>query len=658
MICAESNNSIINGEDPCFPWDSAQLGEKNGVHVEDSATNYLGLPSMSLDTANDVTDSPFSDKVTDMSGPDTESQWDSMLKRFRSRDMKESVRGVLGDSAKGGGVYRWGVAASLGGACQDRLHALSRLACGGSRRKKDRSLDLGAMAEEELEALLGSGSLSPAQCVSAVVWGAALPKLARHLDQQVWWEALGRLQQLRESVLQRASVDQPAHLLIAAELGLTLAWRLRDLPSCKRMEKSSAEAFASWCRYDDEAVGAALVGGADARLVLASLIRCRLMIENTTKRKFKKQQHAVGDALATWVAAMTTHTGGTALSAATRTDVRDDLSPHGLLARSTEFDPEALEPAVAAALGTSQSGGRLAWEVSLPPAYHHSDDAKVAVMLPEWDVRRGRLHVDYSSNDPTLELFAGRSEVIAGQCQTTIEFDDQIQQACSDWEASCEYTDDDVHYLELEQSWTGGLVLQRQFMLIRDDRCVLFADSVLPKGPSSHSLTSVIRYDCRFPLSPSIAIDPEPDTREVYFVDGCRRGLAMPLAAGEWRVGPSDATLKVTDDHHLLLSTTGRGRLFSPLWFDFQQRRFRRKRTWRQLTVADQLRIVDRNEAVGYRVQLGSEQWMVYRSLGESRCRSVLGKHLIADFFAARFDTGDGSMEELVTVDDNEKNDA
>jgi hypothetical protein len=32
----------------------------------------------------------------------------------------------------------------------------------------------------------------------------------------------------------------------------------------------------------------------------------------------------------------------------------------------------------------------------------------------------------------------------------------------------------------------------------------------------------------------------------------------------------------------------------------------------------------------------------------------VLGKHLVADFFAARFDPSDGSLEELVTVDENE----
>ncbi|MDC0295614.1 hypothetical protein OAL35_02040, partial [bacterium] len=73
-----------------------------------------------------------------------------------------------------------------------------------------------------------------------------------------------------------------------------------------------------------------------------------------------------------------------------------------------------------------------------------------------------------------------------------------------------------------------------------------------------------------------------------------------------------------------------------------------------QLTVADQLRIVEPSEANGYRVQFGSEQWMIYRSLKDQKTRTVLGKHLIADFYCSRFDSGDGSHEELITVDDSD----
>jgi hypothetical protein len=594
------------------------------------------------------------DRVAEGASRVDRTQWDSLKSLIRQRTTKRALREVFGDSVRTGSVYRWGVAAARGECCDAQLQWLSRIACGARKSKTTKVLDCQAAAESAIHKLTSSRSLSPLDCADAISWAAALPELTRHLNQQTWWDLLGCLQDLRESLMQRNATDTPPHLMIGAELGLTLAWRLADVPSCKRLQKSSLDAFAAWCECDDESVSSAIAGATDARLVLASLFRCQQLIRATTRRKMKKQQRSVGNCLATWVAALTTTTGGTAMSAASRQDLIDDLPPHGLLARATEFDPEALKPATAAALGKSQSGGRLAWEVCLPEAFHHDEDANVAVMFPDWDVRRGRIHLDYAEPDNRLELLAGRAAVISGRCQTMIEFDGAAQQSCGPWTSSCEYTDDDVHYLELEQPWTGGILLQRQWMIVRDDRCVLFSDSIVPKDSAASHQGAEIRYDCRFPLAPSITVDPEPETRDLLLCDGKRRGLVMPLSASEWRLGASSATLKATDDGHLVLSARGSHRLNIPLWFDFQQRRFNRKRTWRQLTVADELRIAEPSEAVGYRVQVGSQQWMVYRSLGATACRSVLGKHLVADFFSARFDPSDGSLEELVTVDVND----
>ena len=117
---------------------------------------------------------------------------------------------------------------------------------------------------------------------------------------------------------------------------------------------------------------------------------------------------------------MTMHDGTTALSPAKRGELRDDLGPHGLLKESVAFDPEVLGPAVSASLAESRSGGRLAYQVCLPEAMWHCEDARVAVILPDWDVRRGRMHVDYSREDTFLELFGGRSRVLSGPWQVTM----------------------------------------------------------------------------------------------------------------------------------------------------------------------------------------------------------------------------------------------
>ena len=82
---------------------------------------------------------------------------------------------------------------------------------------------------------------------------------------------------------------------------------------------------------------------------------------------------------------------------------------------------------------------------------------------------------------------------------------------------------------------------------------------------------------------------------------------------------------------------------------------FKRSRTWRQLTVCDSLQLCARPaKQRRFVIQVGSEQWGIYRSMGDQRCRSFLGKHIIADFYVSRFDTGDGTHDALITVDDHQ----
>ena len=232
----------------------------------------------------------------------------------------------------------------------------------------------------------------------------------------------------------------------------------------------------------------------------------------------------------------------------------------GLLHAVSLCDPESLKPAVDAVLGKRHPRGQLAWEVCLPEAFQHSDDARLAVMMPEWDVLRGRVHVDFRSEQASIELFGGKSTIVRGGCQTSIEVDNETQRPIDDWVSTCEYTDDDVHYLEIEQSWSGGIVLQRQVMVVRDDRCVLLADRVLPSQVRRRQPDPgcIIRYRNRLPLGNQVQMDIERDTREAFFSDGRRRGFVMPLSTCEWRVGPSDADLMMTHDKYLLLSRRAR----------------------------------------------------------------------------------------------------
>jgi hypothetical protein len=152
-------------------------------------------------------------------------------------------------------------------------------------------------------------------------------------------------------------------------------------------------------------------------------------------------------------------------------------------------------------------------------------------------------------------------------------------------------------------------------------------------------------------LAAGIEFRGQPETRDGYL--GHRRALALvlPLALPEWRHDRRYGTL-VGEQGGLILRHAGEGcGLVAPLFFDLDRRRRHRAATWRQLTVAEDLKVVPRDVAVGYRVQVGRQQWLIYRSLRPpGASRTVLGQNLSSEFLAARF-RPDGDVESLLEIE-------
>jgi len=580
--------------------------------------------------------------------------WAELTKRIAKRSNTRTLAGLWPNWDASGAPLRWGVAAASGEPVADSLQGLTLLAAGQSLPKRLR-IDFQAAALDFCESL-GSPGLEGTDQVEVLAWAYALPELTGRLREATWWEVLNRLQTLQHAAAEQASPDSLAHLLLGGELGLVLSWRLADVPSCKALVNDAAGAAIGWFDQGDDSVDTALMrAGVTTRLALAAGLRTQALLKAAAKRKLKASQTSVLWDLATWAAATTNPDGTAVFSAAARGAVREDIRTEGLLlTAAAELDPESLTPAVKAALGQSNSRGRLAWQVSLPEPTLNSEAARFAVMLPEWDVRRGRVHIDYRDEAFRLQVHAGRPMLLDGQWQITITSDGEELAPRGPWTEVCQHTDDDVHYLELEQSWTGDVVVQRQIMVVRDDRCVLLADAVISKDGSPPTR---LEYSSRWAVDAGIQSDPEADTWEVIMGDSKPRALALPLSLPEWRVGPRAGAFGVGTDGALELTMQGSNNLYAPLWLDFERSRFVKPRTWRQLTVAEFLRIVTPDEAIAFRVEAGPDQWLIYRSLIGRISRTALGKNLVADFYCGRFDPEDGYAEELVTVD-NDPDDA
>ena len=60
-------------------------------------------------------------------------------------------------------------------------------------------------------------------------------------------------------------------------------------------------------------------------------------------------------------------------------------------------------------------------------------------------------------------------------------------------------------------------------------------------------------------------------------------------------------------------------------------------------------RNVSGDVAVGYRVEIGAKQWLIYRSLDPTANRSILGQDLICEFHVSRL-LRTGEVEELLEI--------
>jgi hypothetical protein len=223
--------------------------------------------------------------------------------------------------------------------------------------------------------------------------------------------------------------------------------------------------------------------------------------------------------------------------------------------------------------------------------------------------------------------------------------DGQTLQPCSDWRSVAWHSDDDVDYLELELALTRDWRLRRQVLLAHEDHFLFTADAVLGDAEA------VIECQSGLPLSSAVTFRPAAETHEGCLVSGRRRvATVLPLAWPEWRA-PRSADALDSCAEGLRVCHKGRARrLYAPLFVDLSRTRMKWPVTWRQLTVAENLQIQPPRVAAGYRVQVGREQWLFYRSLDKPAKRTLLGQHFSHQFVAAQFDC-EGLAEELLAID-------
>jgi hypothetical protein len=446
--------------------------------------------------------------------------------------------------------------------------------------------------------------------------------------------------------------DPVVHQLLAAELPLILSQWPPDKSAARQLETEGLKAWAKNAVTVLNGEGLPHARHLPAwRPLLASWTRCRAAAAG--RLKFS------GDDDPTQFAAAIEQT-----LRFLRADGRQVLGPLGRDRRIDQRNTTLLDAAARHA-GSSQiqrlarlmRGASTTSRVQkkLPPASYECEWAELALMASHWGRNRNLLAAAYDGQTVRLELQAGLDLLASGPRELEVKCDGCPIPLRGPWHNVCWFSDADVDYLEL-QAQTEGVVVQRQMLLAKTDSFAYLADAVIAPGAR--------HIECRSTLSlaPRVGVHPAVDSRELFLCGSNRRYSLLPLALPEWRrdrrggelacespAGPESA--QETEARSICLSQAADGTaLYAPLFIDLNGRRAAQPLTWRQLTVAQDRRNLPADVAVGYRVQAGKQQWIIYRSLGQVGNRTLLGHNLVSEFLVARFKT-DGTVESLVEIE-------
>ncbi len=471
----------------------------------------------------------------------------------------------------------------------------------------------------------------------AIALASILPRLAEVAGEGDWWQALKNLIGLTDVAQPLADADVVARQMLTIELPLTLARQLPEIPACAALAEPAAEFL-----MVEQSELLDTDGWPQARNIpavpqlLATWTRGHYLLEDLGKPLDNSSQ-AIWEWFVRQSLRMLRGDGTWMFSGPSLTAV-----------------PELLEAAVATS--NDRTDHRIA-RIALPWLGNGKRaDLKLdkEESFSEW-AGVGLLHAGWTPGSPRVGILTEGSamqiEVCRGQQLFRVTAPAEISQngrplkPVTDWEVVCDHVDDDVEHLELERELEQGVRMQRQICLARHEQFLLLADIVLGKTSER------IDYGQTLELGPGISTVEETETREVYLRDPKRIcSLVLPLGLPEWKSETCDHKLACSTGQ-IRLSQSALCRNMYAGWFvDLSPRRSKHPRTWRRLTVGQSLQIVPADVAVAFRIRIGPDQFVIYRSLDENDNRTFLGQNHSCEFFLGRLKK-DGNVTELISIE-------
>ena len=560
-------------------------------------------------------------------------QWDDWVQHLVRRKKPVPLRKLLPQTGKS--ALSWSLPPNIAESTRDLLRRLDRL-----RPKKGAKPTKGWQERTQgwlQRARQDTASLDVA--LQSVAWAHALPILAPRLSEPVWTDLCETLIRLGSEASDGQFPQDPlVGQVVAGELPLTLSYLLPELPSCVALSQSAREVITEGMdeMLDGEGQPHARFLS-DLRMLLACWTRCLYLDRMLKKRRIGKPARLQYEWLVRQALRWTRRDGTALLSNGDRT--RSHFAP--MMNSAVDLAGDDADQQILEALVNDPRNGKLC-DDALPSAAEHSEWAETAVLRTKWDSTSDVVALTYNDRRLRSEFVVGGKVIWSGEMQPVVSLDGRPLSPQSDWEEVCWESDYDANYIELEMELESGCRLQRQILLARADRFLLIADALNTARPGKMEIRNAL------PLADGVSLATAEQSHEAFLHTSKRVASVLPLSLPEWRVDRNLGTI-VADRAEFTQLGQGGG-LYAALFIDFEPARQRFPLTWRQLTVAESLRILTPDQAVAYRIQVGKRQWVVYRSIGPTGNRTFLGQNLTSEFLVARFDRS-GELTNLIEIE-------
>lgn len=557
--------------------------------------------------------------------------WDIWMKHLATRKGVSSLSQLLGTATS---PLLWSVGISL--QRDETLSFIEQLANHAHSEKKDDA------TEEMLNKWLTTHRtdvLDSTDAIQNLACAWSLAELSKAIGSDLWWAILDHLVISAADTLQLDFQQQPlAANLLGGELPLVLAYLFPELKSASELSGQAIDFLSETVveMLDGEGMPKACYLPSFGPL-LGCWTRCRGMMEQQNKLLWSDEAENQYLWLITQAVRMSRGGGGFAFAVSENLKSDRDLLLSAVEFSGNKSDRQAADAIVGRKKQTTNRS--IAFDAS-----YHSEWAGVGLLRSKFSKKSRQLSVTYENSENRVELSHGNQILFSGEISTQTLLDGKTinQPTPTNWEQVAWESDVDVDYLEIEKDINQETKIQRSFLLSRSDHFLVIADAVLCNQEKA------LQHQMELPLGAGMTVDSQEDTWELMLKSPNALARILPIGLAEWKTGCRNGKLEVKR-RSISLEQTGYTRAFVPLFIDLSPKRASRKLTWRQLAVGENRRNQAFNVAAGFRIQIGQEQWLIYRSLDRVIPRTVLGQNLLCEYHVGRF-LPTGNAKPLIEV--------